>query len=311
MLKTKFTFELLQSLFNDSGTNLMCDYSNVVLTRDTRIIGKCVNCEKVFDKSFDKLYKNKNFGCDICTKTIKFERIKNTMKLKYGVEYASQLEQFKNKMKSTTLKKYGCEHALQNEDVCNKIKATNLRKYGTLYGLQNEHIKQKIINTNLEKYGFKNNTQRNEIKQQIKQTNLKKYGVEYPAQCPEIFDKMIKHMYKHKKYELPSGKVIKIQGYEHFAIKECLLQGIDETNIITGCSNVPVIWYIDKFGKQRRHFVDIYIQNQNLCIEVKSTWTVKLHSENIKLKQQYAQKIGYNYEIWVYDGNGHKVHGVI
>ena len=64
------------------------------------------------------------------------------MVIKYGVEYAAQLDEFKNKMKASTLEKYGCEHALQNKDIQNKIKATNLKKYGCEYGLQNEDVKE-------------------------------------------------------------------------------------------------------------------------------------------------------------------------
>jgi predicted AAA+ superfamily ATPase len=118
---------------------------------------------------------------------------------------------------------------------------------------------------------------------------------------------MTKNMYKCKEYIFPSGNIINIQGYEHHAIDELLKQGICETNIITGCKNVPSIWYYDKNGKKRRHFVDIYIPNQNRCIEVKSTWTAKLHDGNIQLKQHAGKELGYNYEIWIYDKEGNKL----
>lgn len=68
--KRKFTFELLQSMFNEFNATLSKDYSSEYLTRDSRIIGNCILCENTFDKSFDKLYKNKNFGCEICSKKI-------------------------------------------------------------------------------------------------------------------------------------------------------------------------------------------------------------------------------------------------
>jgi hypothetical protein len=121
-------------------------------------------------------------------------------------------------------------------------------------------------------------------------------------------EKITKHMYKSKEYIFPSGNIIRIQGYEHYAINE-LLQNefVCETEIITGCKNVPIIWYNDNNGKKRRHFVDIYIPSQNRCIEVKSTWTAKLHDGNIILKQNAAKELGYNYEIWIYNKEGIKV----
>ena len=373
--KRRFTYSLLQNICNDDKVKLLQDYSTMYLTRDTRIIGKCIKCENNFDKSFNHLDKNRNFCCEKCTKVLKFERIKNTMVHKYGVEYAAQLGEFKDKMKSTTLEKYGCEYSLQNEDIKNKIRETNLEKYGCEYGLQNEdvkekrrvtnlkkygvehcnqrqeikdkskitnlqkygtitpsqnedvkykiketnlikygseygfqneQIKQKIKTTNLQKYGVEYNLQRKEIKDKIKQTNLQKYGVEYVTQDPNIMEKITKHMYTSKEYAFPSGNIIKIQGYENYALNE-LINNTNEKDIITGCKNVPTIWYNDNDGKKRRHFVDIYIPNQNLCIEVKSTWTAKLHDGNIMLKQNAAKELGYNYEIWIYNKEGKKV----
>jgi hypothetical protein len=374
--KHRFKFSLLQQICQSHNVTLLQDYSNTFLTRDSKIIGKCILCDNKFVKSFNHLDKNRNFGCIDCTKKIKFEKIKDTMLEKYGVEYAAQLDEFKDKIKQTTIERYGCESARQNEDVNNKIKATNLKRYGCEYGLQseevrqkiketylerygvencrhisgvnekiketnlekygyecplqNEEIKQKIKETNLEKYGcdygFQNeeikqkikesnlknygvehNQQRKEIKEKAKETCLKKYGVEHTSQCPHILEKITKNMYKSKEYIFPSGNIIKIQGYENHALDELINNNVNETDIITGCKNVPEIWYNDNNGKKRRHFVDIYIPNQNLCIEVKSTWTAKLHEENILLKQSAAKELGFQYEIWVYSKEGIKV----
>jgi hypothetical protein len=84
-------------------------------------------------------------------------------------------------------------------------------------------------------------------------------------------------------------------------------ENINEEEIITGCTNVPTIWYEDETGKKHRHFVDIFIPIQNRCIEVKSTWTAKLHKDIIFLKQDAGKKLGYKYEIWVYSKSGDKV----
>ena len=221
--------------------------------------------EKRCNKSLNKLHKQRNFGCEKCAKILKFKRIKNTMLEKYGVEYAAKSEYFKDKMKSTTLERYGVEHGAQSEEVKEKNRKTNLEKYGFEYGLQNKAVKEKSRITNLEKYGFENPLQREEIKEKSKKTCLKKYGVEYPSQNIEIYEKMNKMSYYLKEYTLPSGNIIKIQGYEHFALNE-LLKNINENDIITGCKNVPTIWYNDESGKKHRHFVDIFIPSQNKCI---------------------------------------------
>jgi hypothetical protein len=110
-----------------------------------------------------------------------------------------------------------------------------------------------------------------------------------------------------KEYKMPSGNIIKIQGYENYALNELITNNIDETDIITGAKNVPEIWYLDSGDKKRRHFVDIFIPSQNKCIEVKSTWTLKKQKDIVFLKQTKAKEMGYLYEIWIYDNKGNKV----
>jgi hypothetical protein len=108
-----------------------------------------------------------------------------------------------------------------------------------------------------------------------------------------------------KEYIFPSGKIVKVQGTESYAL-DFLVKNelIDENDIVVGAKNVPTIWYYDKIGKKHRHYVDIFIPSQNLCIECKSTWTFNKKEDNIFLKQEAGKKLGYNYEIWVYDGKG-------
>ena len=119
-------------------------------------------------------------------------------------------------------------------------------------------------------------------------------------------DKISKKSYSKKEFIFPSGKIEFIQGYEHFALNELLhLENIEEDEILVGAKNVPKIWYKDENDKLHRHYVDIFIPSKNLCIEVKSTWTMK--KTNVFLKQSAGKELGYNYEIWVYDPKGTKI----
>lgn len=56
--------------------------------------------------------------------------------------------------------------------------------------------------------------------------------------------------------------------------------------------------------KKSRYYVDIYIPSQNLYIEVKSTWTFSKRTYDILAKQQAGKKLGYQYEIWIFDSIG-------
>jgi len=126
-------------------------------------------------------------------------------------------------------------------------------------------------------------------------------------QCPDVIENNVKSSYYFKEYKMPSGNVIKIQGYENYALDELIKNNIDEKDIITGSKNVPEIWYLTGGEKKRRHFVDIFIPSQNKCIEVKSTWTFQKQKDIVFLKQTTAKEMGYLYEIWVYDKKGNKV----
>ena len=241
---------------------------------------------------------------------------------KYGVKRASQSKEVQNKTKETCLEKYGVENYFQSND--KKIKSINtcLEKYGVENPSQNENIKIKKEETCIKNYGVKNPFQMEETKQKNKlvmienkdnimekrrKTCLKKYGVEHHTQNSEIMDKSSKNAYKLKEYTLPSGNIIKIQGYENYALDEILQDGILEEDIINGCKNVPEIWYEDENGLKHRHYVDIFIPSQNRCIEIKSTWTAEKKKDCIFLKQKSAKELGYLYEIWVYDNKGKKV----
>jgi hypothetical protein len=298
---------MLKDICDANCVTLLEDYKHKYITRDTRIIGKCILCENSFDKSLNKLHKQRNFGCTKCAKDFKFDKIKKTMTEKYGVEYAAQSDIFKDKMKKTNLNKYGVENANLCNEIKEKIKKTNNERYGCDYGLQCDFVKEKKRNSYLKKYGVDNPLKCNEIKEKSKKTCLEKYGVEYPCQNKEIYEKQNKKSYYLKEYTLPSGNKIKIQGYENFALDELFKNNFNENDIITGCKNVPEIWYNVLNDKIKRHYVDIFIPSLNKCIEIKSTWTFNIQKNIVFLKQKSAKELNYLYEIWVYDNKGNKV----
>ena len=45
------------------------------------------------------------------------------------------------------------------------------------------------------------------------------------------------------------------------------------------------------------NYVDFFIKSLNKCIEVKSIWT-------FLIKQDTSKKLGYLYEIWIFEPNG-------
>lgn len=244
------------------------------------------------------------YGVDNPSKTLLVKnKMKQTNMERYGVEYLIHNLEIKEKMINTNIEKYGFKNPLSNNEIRDKIKHTTLEKYGVENVGKNIDIQAKMKETTLEKYGVEFPLQNKEIMQKLKNTNLERYGVENPSQNSEISNKQLQS-FKVKQYILPSGNILNYQGFEHFAIIDLLNDNIDESNIITSRIEVPVIFYLDTNGIRRRHFVDIYVPCKKLCIEVKSVYTITINYEKILLKQEYAKKLGLNYEIWVYDRKG-------
>ena len=248
------------------------------------------------------------YGCEYATQSELIQiKTKDTNLQKYGVEYSSQDPKTRLKFKETCLNKYGVENPSQSEEIKQLKKNTCFKNYGVEHPLQNTDIKTQIKKLCLNKYGVENPSQSEEIKQQKIETCFKNYGVEHPSQNPIILEKCLIHGFKYKEYILPSGKIIKYQGYENFALDELLQNNVLEKEIINGCADVPEIWYTGLDKKTHRYYVDLFIPHQNKCIEVKSTYTITSNSETIKLKQQSVKDAGYECEIWVYNDKGIKV----
>lgn len=299
-------------IYNKIYLQTYCEMNNIILinnyektNRNTRIEGKCLtpNCNNTFNKVFRQLVKTGGY-CNTCSKITHQNNIIEAVKIKYGVENVFQLNSIKEQINKTNIIKFGFKNPNQNKNIRQKTKNTCLIKYGTDNPLKNENIKNKIKNTCLKKYGTESPLKSNIVREKAKEYYLKNFGVEYSSQIPEVIEKAHKNSFKKKIYIFPSGNQIYCQGYEPFALDKLIKDElIDETNIITGVKNVPIIWYNDESGKKHRHYVDIFIPSQNKCIEIKSTWTIKKGKDNIFLKQEAGKNLGYLYEIWVYNKN--------
>jgi len=324
--KNRYNFEFLIFFCKENKIDILEEFNEKNVNCNTKITGKCLgeDCSNFYCKKFHILFKTKVFTCKKCCIKDGLIKKEETFLKKYGVTNISKLDEIKNKKIKTSLEKYGVDNPAKSQIVKNKAMETIIKKYnmipkiiltqeeknikliekyGTINFRNSEIIKNKIKKTCMEKYGVDHISKSNYIKEIIKNNNFKKYGCESPMQLSEIAEKNTKNGFRIKEFIFPSGKIVKVQGYEPFALRDLIEnEKFDENDIITGCINVPEIWYTDINGKKHRHYVDIFIKSQNKCIEIKSSWTIK--KENVFLKQDAAKNLGYIYEIWVYNDKG-------
>lgn len=111
---------------------------------------------------------------------------KKSMKLKYGVEHASQSEIILHRKKELHEQKYGVEYNFQRQDVKDKIKATNKEKYGIDCVMKLEEFHEKSKSTMMEKYGVEHALQSPEILEKQSKTVFSRYGVKFAMQDEQI-----------------------------------------------------------------------------------------------------------------------------
>jgi len=267
-----------------------------------------------------------------------FEKARQAFFLKYGNTFGN-VESLRQKQIQTTREKYDVDFPLMSKEIQEKIQNNNLTKYGckvfiqsevgkklmmTKYGnkmyLQSEVGKKYMIDTYgnemylhseagkqymLDTYGNKMYLQSEAGKQYMIDT----YGYEHAMQNPEILAKVQKSAFRAKPYEMPSGQIINVQGYEHFCMDD-LLKVYDEKDIMIGMENLPVFPYIHPIeDRVATYHPDAYIPKDNLIIEVKSVYTYFCdHDVNIS-KWNAAHAAGYDMVIYVYDPSGKTIPG--
>lgn len=165
----------------------------------------CAECNKNYVPfwGFRRGYNTYKFcspSCAVKNKSTQ-EKIKSTMKARYGVEHALQSSEILEKVKATNKKNFGTEWAMQNEEIKQRViesnkksvdkrmdtmRKTNKERYGVEYWFQTEECKEATKRANLEKYGTESFAQTEEYKQKATKTNRERYGADYHWQNPEL-----------------------------------------------------------------------------------------------------------------------------
>lgn len=258
----------------------------------------------------------KRFGADNISKTEYFHelmiKINNE---RYGLDWYQQSDDFKDKSRETCLKKYGFESFTKTEEFKNKLSKTFMDKYGVDWYAKSLEFREKFRQKSLEKYGTEHPMLNSEIKNRVSKTIKNKYGKdwyiltnEFKEYCFKFKDNKYGHPigYKLKEYKLPSGKSIKIQGYENFALDILLKRYREEDLSITYSEireEIGMINYLMN-DKEKIYLPDIYIIPENKIIEVKSDYTYNLSLEQNLLKKEACLSSGILFEFWILDKKG-------
>jgi len=250
---------------------------------------------------YENVFQRKDVIKKIHEKKDEIETQKNREKTffdRYGARTPQQVKEINKKTQQTNLIRYGVKCICNSPDNIKKQKKRNKEKYGCEYFFQSEKFKALQRKTMLERYGtekyFKFGS--NEFKSRM----VELYGVENPMHIPEIAERIVLNYYQTNKfYILPSGKKIRIQGYENKTLDKLFKLGYNENDIKYRKKDMPEFWYKYE-GKRRRYYPDFYIKKENLIMETKSYYTLKLEEEQNNKKFSAVKEAGYNFRLDVY-----------
>lgn len=117
------------------------------------------------------------------------QKLKITMKERYGDTPYQRSEEYRNKTIKTNLAKYGTEWALQSEIVKDKVKQTVMSHYGVDNVFKSPEVRETYKQNYLRNTGYEHPAQNPEVQKKAQSTNLARYGVKYAIVSKETRDK--------------------------------------------------------------------------------------------------------------------------
>lgn len=262
-------------------------------TRNERIHQSSLLNHKVDHYNQSKIVQNKkvesyrkNYDVDNCSQS---PVIKELKRLSYQEHYGE------DHWTKTPEGKHIVEEMWRNKSEEEFRDINNKRKHSWLNhsDQQNRDIQEKTITTNLIIRNVKYSLQDPAVRELARLTSQYRYNTDWPMQDPIIQEKSKKNSLLKKKYILPSGKEILLQGEEpqflDFVFSNTLFNE-DEIDY-----KPARIKYISTDGKDHYYFPDFYIPKFNLIVEIKSSWILSFDIDITDLKIKATKEFGYNF----------------
>jgi predicted DNA-binding protein YlxM (UPF0122 family) len=178
-----------------------------------------------------------------------------------------------------------------------------LEKIGNIYNITPRGLQQKFIKAGIKMRTLKESANLPTTFERKKKTNLKNWGVEHPMQHPIINERSSINSFKFKAVDIYGRIFSHLQGYEPQGITYLIENyGISVNDIHSG-RKVPRIRY--KFqGQHKIYFPDIYVESQNLLIEVKCEYTYNNMLDLNNVKRDAAIRAGFKYKTIIFNNSG-------
>ena len=215
------------------------------------------------------------------------EKVKKTIKERYGVDNIMEVEEF-HKKSTESIKNLWKNH---KDDLMNKIKITNLQKFGVEYTFQSDIIKEKQKESMIKNHGVDHYSKTDKFKFESSSRMIDKN----PMWNRESVEKMIlttkqndTHSWKCLTKQYKDTNLTYQSSYEYDFLEFC-----ERNNILYLISRAPSFRYLNK---NSYHYPD-YIFNDEYIIEIKSKWILDIQGglDIINEKKNSVESNGYKY----------------
>lgn len=206
--------------------------------------------------------------------------------------------------KQTNRERYGVDYTTQSPQMMNKSKLTKKERYGHEYYSNPKQTSDSWQAKTLDEIAV--------ITEKKRVACMDRYGIENPFFLPNVRTKSALANSIGREFTLPSGRIIKVRGYEDVVITT-LLKLLTEEEVIVDDTlreySIPVFTYTDSGRHVLRYYPDIYIPKENKIIEVKGRWWwdgngIEKYrnrlTKNLK-KRKAVIDAGYQYEVWLFE----------
>ena len=180
------------------------------------------------------------------------EKIKTTVKEKYGVDNVMCIKEFRDKIKLANATSWENDY----DNKLSKVKKTNLDRFGVEFPFQREDVKDKQRKTMMKNHGFphysKTDKFREETSKRMMLNNPFKFIDRWKSNLPK----------KYKSTELSYQS-----SYEYDFLEFC-----ENNNVLHLIRKSPTFRYLNR---ESYHFPD-YLYDNKVVIEIKSKWIMNL-----------------------------------
>jgi hypothetical protein len=270
------------------------------------------------------------YGSEHYTQSQDFsQKVIETTVAKYGVTHAMKVSEIQERRKASELEargdlrtgyktrkaklleEHGVENIAQVPGVAEKVQETIRRKYNGYYSInpdwrsryklktgfehprKNPTVEAKRVKSLIYMNGCESSFQVEVVREKAKATCMERYGVPFAIQSPKVY-----HEVKiAKNFTMPSGKVVKVRGYEDMILTELLAKGIKEKDIVIGM-DVPSFEY-EWEGVTKVYYPSFLIKSKKLIIDVKAVYEYHRILKENDYRRKVVEGKGYGIEFHI------------